>query len=347
MEENKKKTTWINVAKASSIFGVVLQHVYGYLYSNDLIYYSVWWSVALFIMIGGYNAAESYERRRVVVVRSRLRNTLMPYIGATVFYVLYNYFRFKVPPEILIRLIRFDASPPLWFVAIYVQLVLISPILVAVIQWCEERQRVIRYLISWIIVIIVCYGITYIINLFGSEIYGGHLVAGTWLFFWFLGMCIHNTINIESNDMKTRIVMFIVNTVLIILWQIFFVNMGVNLNLDSMFKGVYYRLTWANALQTVLLFFWIKDLVMGIEYFCGKIGHSILNPIDLLGQHTMYIFLYHMVFLSEYRLLLETPGWVNKWFCMVFILFGPLALDFLFSKVKDLFKNLMKEIQIT
>ncbi len=38
---------WIDIAKTVCIIGVVLQHVKGYAYSNDKIFYSVWLNITM------------------------------------------------------------------------------------------------------------------------------------------------------------------------------------------------------------------------------------------------------------------------------------------------------------
>ena len=68
----------------------MLQHVEGYAYTDIDIFYSVWWAVALFVMIGGYNAMLSYENRGVVIVKKRIKEIVVPYLFATAVYVFYN-----------------------------------------------------------------------------------------------------------------------------------------------------------------------------------------------------------------------------------------------------------------
>lgn len=43
LQDNREtnETSWINIAKICSMGGVVLQHVQGYIYSSDYIFYSV------------------------------------------------------------------------------------------------------------------------------------------------------------------------------------------------------------------------------------------------------------------------------------------------------------------
>ena len=100
-------------------WGVVLQHVRGYIYTNDNIFYSLWWVVALFIMIGGYNAMVSFAKRGKVLVKKRIWGILIPYFFATILYTLYDN-RFLNATEVLVRLLHFDATGPLYYVAVYV-----------------------------------------------------------------------------------------------------------------------------------------------------------------------------------------------------------------------------------
>lgn len=86
MEEVK----WINIAKTVAIAGVLIQHVNGWLYSDEKIFQSVTYAVAVFIMIGGYLTARSYEQRGIVCIRKKLRRLLVPCIVSTVIYVFYT-----------------------------------------------------------------------------------------------------------------------------------------------------------------------------------------------------------------------------------------------------------------
>ena len=113
---------WIDVAKTVCMIGVVLQHVKGYAYSNDKIFYSVWFVVALFLMIGGYNLMGSWLTRGIVIWRKRLSGIFLPYAVATVFYVLLEH-RFLDIATLLTTLLHFNASGPLYYVAVYMQLV--------------------------------------------------------------------------------------------------------------------------------------------------------------------------------------------------------------------------------
>lgn len=341
-QTEKRMNSWINVAKVCSIIGVVIQHIRGYAYSNDYIFYSVWWVVALFIILGGYNAYNSYEERGYVVVKRRLLNIFIPYLIATCIYSFY-YIKRVDAVEVLTRLLHFDAASPFYYCAVYMQLVLITPVLIGIVNWCERIK--IRVWLIWCSILIICFFSTHFTNLFEIAIGGGNLLAGTWLFFWFLGIFIAKYGFLSMNNAK-KCQVFVIHSIIIILWQWLFVNKGLNLKLSYMFHSDGIGLTWANAFESVVLFFWFKELIECGKIIFGEKLYKILRPFNYLGQHTLYIFLFHMLFFSIYKDWIEFSGKMNRWLCLFFIIFGPVVIDIIFSKVKGWLVKIMKEIKV-
>ena len=324
--------------------GVVLQHVQGYIYSSDYISYSVWWVVALFIMIGGYNSYTSYQNRGCFQLKKKISGIFIPYFFATMIYTIYNYHYFDAL-TFLQSLLHFNASGPMYYVAVYIQLLIISPVLIGVIDRCEKRKWL--CIPFWMITFCIAASTTLYSNLFDIAIGGGNLFAGPWILFWVLGMCIKNVqknIEIKPEMQKWVIVGM---TLIIILWQYVFVNKGVNLELGSMFHGTQVGMTWANAFETVLIFFWFRYAVEIFKRNAGNIGKQIIKPLDFTGRYTLYIFLYHMLFLSFYIKNLEISAkYMNRWLCLVFIFVGPVIWGLILKWVKDSFRRIIKEVRV-
>lgn len=344
MEESSKSKSWINIAKICSMGGVVLQHVRGYVYSDDYIFYSVWWSVALFVMIGGYNAYSSYQNRGCFQLKTKLLGIFIPYFFATVIYVAYNN-HYLDAITLLQNLLHFNATGPLYYVAVYIQLLVVSPVLIGIIEKCKNHKWL--FIISWIVVIGIGALTTHYTNLFDIVIGGGNLFAGPWIVFWFLGMCIKY---LEQNvavkqEMEKWIVIGL--TASIVVWQYVFVNKRLNLELGSLYHGTQVGMTWANAFETVLLFFWFKYVVELCERYKGNVVATIINVFDFMGRYTLYIFLYHMLFISLYRAYLEIPIYeVNRWACLFFIMVGSIILGLIFKRLRMYFINLLKEVRV-
>ena len=343
LQDNK---SWIDIAKMCSIVGVVLQHVRGYVYMSDYFFYSVWWVVALFVMIGGYNSLVSYENRGSFLIRKKLLGIFIPYFFATAIYSLYKN-RFWDAEEFLNALLHFNATGPMYYVAVYMQLIAITPVLIGAIYLCEKKHKLLRFPCLWLVILLICYFTTHFTNVFDIIIGGGNLFAGPWLFFWFLGMFIRYIGNKVSISYAVQTTVVVLLTVAIAVWQYVFVNRGLNLSLYSIFHGSQLKMTWANAFETVMIFFWFMGAVELFVYVTGKIGQKILMPFVFLGKHTLYTFLYHMLFLSIYNSYLEMPGGgYNRFMCLAFIIVGPVFLGLIFNVVKREFCKMLENVKV-
>ena len=324
--------------------GVVLQHVRGYVYSNDYIFYSVWWTVALFIMIGGYNAYTSYENRGSFLLKKKLLGIFIPYFFATLLYVIYSS-HYLDAVTFLQELIHFNATGPLYYVAVYIQLLLISPVLIGTIKVCDRKKWV--FIIAWVIVIGIGVLTTQYTNVFDIALGGGNLFSGPWIFFWFLGMCIKFSEDRVTLKQEWGKWILTVLTIAVAVWQYVFVNQGINLKLASMFHGTQVGMTWANAFETVLIFFWFKYAVELLERNAGKIWQAVIRALSYMGRYTLYIFLYHMLFLSIYRGYLEVSvPIINRWLCLAFIIIGPILFGLLLKEGRKYFSYIMKEVEV-
>ena len=348
MSTVRNDSSWINVAKACAIVGVVIQHSRGLLYTDMRINYSTWWTVALFIVVGGYNAMSSYENRGYVVMKRRLLGIGIPYVVATILYQIYvchelNFYR------LCLQLIHFNASGPLYYVAVYLQLVLVTPVLIAIIRYCETKNITTRYLIAWVLIIGVCLLVSKKTNVFDIAIGGGRLFAGPWLFFWFAGMFIRQ----REGSIRVfigRVPRIAIYTILLVLWEYFFVIEGHNLDYGPLFRHSGVGMTWANTLETFIFFFWFKDLIIYLESKESAWGQKIIKPFNYLGRHTLHIFLYHILFVSMLgELMLQGGALLDNplsFLGLAFVVLMPVALEIGMGKAKNAFKEFMAGVKI-
>ena len=345
-DKSHMNKAWINIAKICSIGGVVLQHVRGYVHSNEYIIASVLWVVTLFTMLGGYNSLSSYENRGRFLLKKKLLGIIMPYFFATVMYLLYDS-HFLDATVLLQKLITFKATGPLYYVAVYMQLIIITPFLIGIINLCERNNRMLRFILVWVLIIAISYCTTHYTNIFDIAIGGGNLFAGPWLLFWFAGMSIRYVekgITLSQRQKKYALVLL---TVMIAGWQYLFVNRGMNSSLGHILNSRQVGLTWANALETLLIFFWFRLSVEMFENAAKGMGKWVLKPLDFMGRHSLYIFLYHMLFFRIYRDYLEVQGRIlNRWLCMSFTMIAPVLFGLLLKRVKTVFSTLMKNVMV-
>ncbi|SFW47593.1 acyltransferase family protein [Selenomonas ruminantium] len=348
---SKKESSWINVAKACAIIGVVIQHVNGYLYTDQRIFYSVWWVVSLFIMIGGYNAMSSYLNRGYVVMKRRLLGIGIPYVIATIIYHVFDTHHFNLY-ELCLTLSHFNATGPLYYVAAYIQLLLITPVLIAVIQYCEKDNSTKRYAFAWILILGLCLLISKTTNIFDIAIGGGRLFAGPWLFFWFAGMFVR--IREERCTLQVDMVYrMMIYTFLLLLWELIFSWGEVNHNyIGPLFRGSGVGMTWANTIETFIVFFWFKEVVSWYETkSCGCLC-KIFAGLNYLGKHTLYVFLYHMLFKSIYKGVMPPPpqGLVSSILyaiaCLGFMVFMPVWWERTEGRLKEKWCNFMLGVKV-
>ena len=341
-------SSWINVAKACAIVAVVIQHVKGTLYGQPEIWYAMWWAVPLFLTVGGYNVMNSYENRGYVVLKKRMLGIGIPYVVATILYHIRFEHHFNLY-EVLLRLVHFDISGPLYYVAVYLQLVLITPVCIAVMRWCEAKNIKRRYAAAWLIIYGWCLLATARSNIFDIVLGGGRLFAGAWLFYWFVGMFIRRYENKVKLWLYSASRLTIL-TILLIVWQVVFIGYGVNLELGQMFPGAGLVMTWANTAETFILFFWFKDVVTFWEERRGILA-KIIAPVDYLERHTLYIFLYHMLFLSICRVLSPPPNILSvkilyTAFVLGVMLLAPIGLEWTLRRLWTKFMQFMSGIKV-
>lgn len=149
------------------------------------------------------------------------------------------------------------------------------------------------------------------------------------------------------NNEKNQLIAVIVLSVLLFLWQYYFINLGYNLELESIFGGTQVRMTWANALEVILIFFLIKEGVSFIESKKAKFSLRLLAGIIFIGKHSLYIFLYHMLFLDFYKkYFMIYSMWLNRGLCLLFIIGGPIILDYVTHKICSWVKGIMQEVKV-
>ncbi len=348
---DRKRNDWIDIAKTAGILGVVLQHAKGWAYGSDYIYRCLLFAVGLFVMLGGYNIADSYIRRGRVSVLKRLLNILVPYLAATLVYCIYSG-EISDAGAVASHIIHFDAMAPLYYVAVYSQLMIITPVLIALMIWCDTGSLrvgeqaddpamsskacmkpavVIRSACVWLLILAVCYATTNYTCFPGIIIGGGNLFAGPWLMFWFGGiyMRYHRPV---FKKRRTALAVFTVDSCLLLLWHYLFVVQYLNEGMAAIFGSDQVPVTWPHAAEVLLLFVWFYTA--SVIWSSGRITHI----CGMLGRHSLYIFLFHVLFLEIYvthffMYMLNRVGRLNTVIFIILIIACPIAIEYIVKAI--------------
>lgn len=126
-----KKEYCINMAKFVAILAVLVDHTNGVLYSRRSIAMSSYFSVSLFILLMGITTYWSFERNF-----GQLRNKIIKqiarmagvYLVATAIYQMAAFRNFDLQ-AFMTAAVHFNASGPFYFILLYMQLLLVSPLI--------------------------------------------------------------------------------------------------------------------------------------------------------------------------------------------------------------------------
>lgn len=173
--EERQRRNWVDVAKFVAIIGVLTDHSYLVLYKNECVSYSSFYSVSLFVLMMGVVAYWSMEREfGGKKTLKKCTKMLGVYLIATFVYCIFG--SDTVTLEVLWGyIIHFNASGPLYFVAMYIQLIIVGPVLYKIIQSickCKLRNELV-FLVVIAIVSSVTTNYTNILSIYGG---GGEII---------------------------------------------------------------------------------------------------------------------------------------------------------------------------
>lgn len=333
-----ERIKWIDAAKFVAWGGVMTQHVNNLFYYDQRIFKSTWYAVALFIIISGYLTACSYEKKGAIHIRKRISDLLLTYSIATVLYVFYQE-RFLDVETLFFHIIHFDASGPFYYIWVYCQLIIISPILLGALNWAdtEGKKKYLRRTAVLMAVLFICYfNVTYT-SAFKLSSSGGHLGGGIWLFFWYMGMRLKAFLDYEFKYPKF---VFCLNVILLCIWEYIFIFKDYIMYFPAMFGDTQISgLNWMHALQAILVLLIVKSGIECVKSKNNSIWNIVVRVICLIGKNTLYIFLYHLLFLEIGMKL--WPGqnvFGRRLFLSGLMILGPLCLKY----VKDMVYNWSK-----
>ena len=323
-----ERNVWIDIAKTVAIIGVVFQHLRGWAYDNTTVYNLILYAVALFVLTGGYNIMKSYLRTGHVSVLKRIFSMVIAYVIATLFYSLYEG-EITNPVYIAHSITHFDACAPMYYVAVYIWLMIATPVLAVTLGRKQGRNRFIRFVTGLILVVIVSYYTTSYIDILGIILGGGKILAGPWLLFHYLGMSVALY---EEEIVKNlcKPVFLGANTVILIAWQYVFVFKGYAGSVPAIFGYEDILISWATLPEVLLILIWFIQ----ISVITGNKENTVLRLMAVPGKYSLYIFLYHILFLKIYvthmlTMMLNISHLLNRITLIAYVFICPILLGYL------------------
>lgn len=298
----KQRLEWISGAKFIAIMAVVIVHCNGLMYTSNYIAMATSFSVTLFILLSGIGTYFSYSKSlNTSIVKGVLKTLplLKSYILAT--FILYlAYKREFLLLDLLKHIVKFDIEGTFYFVFFFLQLKLISPILLKWYGYCDRKpNRAMLHglsLAASLVLSSIFINHTYTLPLYGG---GKFLFGGTYFFVYYLGIVIGSICNIKP-EKKQLILIGIVSAVLWFIWSVGIATyklpfdiwlrpvLGYGDNPPSLNYIVF-------ALLTLTICYAFIELLSGID---NTVVKKLLSVITCLGNNTLEIFLYHFAIMK-------------------------------------------------
>ena len=338
------KTTidWINCAKFMAILAVLLDHSFGTLYTSERLIWASRYSVSLFIIISGFLSYRSNRKHKFsyyeTVIHS-LKNIVLTYIIAVLIYQIVIYKSFDLVVFIN-SLIRFNLSGPFYYVLIYINLMLINKLLYNLISFNSKMAIVKDTIIGYFIILVAYITTNYsnVLNVYG----GGELFGGTFLFLYYLGMMFEKyKIFEKTNLVKCLVSMNIGGTFYICCWN-FACNNGLALDgLIKNFGGFNPPGITLMILSISMIFFCygafnLLDRIKQLSF--------VVRFLSWLGSHTLYIFLFHALWLIYFLRPYVVISNVYIKFIVYFVVMiaGSMFIEYVINCICKIYRNVYK-----
>lgn len=179
----QKRIEWIDCAKFIAIIAVATDHCNGFLYTKPLIANASYYSVSLFVLLSGIATWIVYEKGKDISFAAQFKKVIKilgAYALATFIVLCIMQRRFDLKTY-LNYLIGFNIQGPYYYIVFFIQLIMISPVLV---NWCRfVNNRKYKWVIQlgtlgflgWFAYISINY--TYILPVHG----GGQYLGGRYI----------------------------------------------------------------------------------------------------------------------------------------------------------------------
>lgn len=347
---DRKPVQWINCAKCVAIFAVMIDHTYSMIYTDLGLQTATHFAVPLFILLSGityYLTGEKYRDQGFFrTYAKKCGPIVLTYIVATLIYVIVM--KQTLSPVVYFdALIHFNGSLPLYYVALYLQLMLIAkPLYLLLAKIPGTLPGFFGEIIIGTAILLFSIWTTNATDLIGIYGGGGKLLGGTFFFLFYLGMVSEKHGWFRRRPVKILALFMVIGGSLFITWEIFIIRN--QLMLDTYFpfgEG-------SNPPGVTLMIAAVLALIACYGLFSvlseTASGKRIIVPVSWIGCHTLYIFVYHRLFLDTmnhfFREYLNPFGKVLVYFSAMIL--GSLLMEFLFSKLKAVFKGLCRKTKV-
>ena len=341
--QEEKRIYWIDFAKLLAIIAVLIDHTNGILYEDSNIAWGSYFSVSLFVILMGITtnwSLNKYKSNIPKMVGKKCWGIIRPYLVATFVYYIFMFKSFDLEKYIN-YVIHFNISGPFYYILLYVQLLLISPIIYSLLNASEGGMG--KKILFWggvIAIASLSTNYTNILSVYGS----GKLFGGTYLMLFCIGMCFAKYIGRIWMDKVPAVMCFMVGLILTITWcRLVQINRG---QIDAFFP-------FGRGINPPSVSFCIYAILIAFTLFCFEVLLTAYNfsrikrvfgGIAFWGKYTLHIFLWHCFFLEivfpfakNQTGILIGNMWLKRIVYMLVMILGSILIGSIFDKMHYFF----------
>lgn len=343
----ENRIIWIDLCKLIAIIGVLIDHTYNVLYSDAKIQLFSFYSVSLFIFVMGITSYHSLNKTSISCrkwIQNKSIGIIIPYLIATLIYLIYANRSFDIWAY-FIHIIYFNMSAPFYYVALYLQLVIISPIIYLLLSKIDTlKLKWVYYAFLLVLILLISSLTTNYTNILSIYGGGGKLLGGNYLFLLFLGMCFSKLVAGINVKQIYYYLSLIGGLILCFMWGNFIKRNSFELDSHIPFGPGLNPPSISLCTYALLIALTIYSLCKILEPYSNIIPVKMLFKISQLGKHTLYIFLYHRLFLdgiiphiSNYFGIVISNMWLKRLVYFTIMILGSISIEILFKWIKQLF----------
>lgn len=331
---------WIDAAKGVAIIAVIIDHSTGILFSNKIISLCSFFSVTVFVFLGGITSYLSSERHNQESIKDELRrkvkSILIPYIVATCIYQLIIENRLELM-TLLRHLMEFDITSPFYFVVFYIQLLIISPYLYRLINRWEGIYGKLMHCLMLALAVIIslfCIKRTFVLDVWGG---GKYILGGSYFIVFFLGeLSTHYGWPLRKKKSRFKMLISISVVCMCIAWLAKY-EFDLDLWLGEPFgQGL-------NP-PGITLMIYGGGIVVALYYLFSYVevcNSEILKWLYMLlayiGHYSLYIFLYHRLVLDYFLIHMDISNiWLKRATYIICMLGIPIVLKVAANKMNSI-----------
>lgn len=270
---------WLDALKGMAILAVVIDHAF--IVDSFIVWKHVYFAVSFFIFLSGVSNTISARRRNFRPLRDapefwgrRLRTLLGPYLWASVLgYVIVNHRSLSLL-AFLKQLALFHSLPPLYFIALLLQFLLVFPLL----YWLLFRLGNLLRVLTLVPVVLVGTLISQVVTF--PWVLGAHYLLGASFLYLFVAGMLAAPILVRTQHPRLVALGSLI---------VFAYAERVVMQSDAA--------VMTHPPSNLLVVYSIA--LLGIFYGAFRVspGAWLTRGLSYLGHHSLDIFLYHYVFL--------------------------------------------------